>query len=114
MNISQNFSTYVSIIAMSIVCTVRLSRHMPQDMRLNYITREKDALTNILRCRVGVTTVEKRDKSVETLGQQYNVVKKPTVILDIYINRHAGTPNKNFNKKKLCSTYHNQNQPKTM
>ena len=27
-----------------------------------------------------------------TLGQQYNVGEKPTVILYIYINRHAGTP----------------------
>ena len=27
-----------------------------------------------------------------TLGQQYNVEEKPTVILYIYINRHAGTP----------------------
>ena len=29
-----------------------------------------------------------------TLGQQYNVGEKPTVILSIYINRHAGTPEK--------------------
>ena len=30
-----------------------------------------------------------------TLGQQYNVGEKPTVILYIiYINRHAGTPEK--------------------
>ena len=27
-----------------------------------------------------------------TLGQQYNVGEKPTVIMYIYINRHAGTP----------------------
>ena len=27
-----------------------------------------------------------------TSGQQYNVGEKPTVILYIYINRHAGTP----------------------
>ena len=31
---------------------------------------------------------------VVTLGQQYNVGEKPTVILYTYINRHAGTPNK--------------------
>ena len=31
---------------------------------------------------------------VVTLGQQYNVVEKPTGILYTYINRHAGTPNK--------------------
>ena len=29
-----------------------------------------------------------------TLGQQYNVGEEPTVILYIYINRHAGTPEK--------------------
>ena len=29
-----------------------------------------------------------------TLGQQYNVGEKPTVILYTYINRHAGTPEK--------------------
>ena len=31
---------------------------------------------------------------VVTMGQQYNVGEKPTVILYIYINRHAGTPDK--------------------
>ena len=31
---------------------------------------------------------------VITLGQQYNVGEKPTVILNTYINRHAGTPKK--------------------
>ena len=31
---------------------------------------------------------------VITLGQQYNVGEKPTVILYTYINRHAGTPTK--------------------
>ena len=30
---------------------------------------------------------------IVTLGQQYNVGEKPTVIPYIYINRHAGTPN---------------------
>ena len=30
---------------------------------------------------------------VVTMGQQYNVGKKPTVILYTYINRHAGPPN---------------------
>ena len=29
-----------------------------------------------------------------TLDQQYNVGEKPTVILYIYINRHAETPEK--------------------
>ena len=31
---------------------------------------------------------------VVTLSQQYNVGEKPTVILYTYINRHAGTPEK--------------------
>ena len=31
-----------------------------------------------------------------TLGQLYNVGEKPTVILYIYINRHAGTPEKHY------------------
>ena len=31
---------------------------------------------------------------VITLGRQYNVGEKPTVILYTYINRHAGTPTK--------------------
>ena len=35
-----------------------------------------------------------------TLGQQYNVGEKPTVILYSYINRHAGTPE----KQRQCST----------
>ena len=34
-----------------------------------------------------------------TLGQQYNIGEKPTVILYTYINRHAGTQEKNKNKK---------------
>ena len=40
-----------------------------------------------------------------TLGQQYNVVEKPTVILYIYINRHAGTPEKKALKtnQRQCS-----------
>ena len=37
----------------------------------------------------------KTDSPMEiTLGRQYNVGEKPTVILYIYINRHAGTPEK--------------------
>ena len=41
-----------------------------------------------------------------TLGQQYNVGEKPTVILYTYINRHAGTPEKNVKTKQrlICST----------
>ena len=34
------------------------------------------------------------------LGQQYNTGEKPTVVLYTYINRHAGTPDKN--KTKTC------------
>ena len=34
-----------------------------------------------------------------TLGQQYNVGEKPTVILYTYINRHAGTPTKGKTKQ---------------
>ena len=31
---------------------------------------------------------------ITTVGQQFNVGEKPTVILYTYINRHAGTPTK--------------------
>ena len=37
---------------------------------------------------------------VVTLGQQYDVGEKPTVILYTYINRHAGTPEK---QQKQCN-----------
>ena len=36
---------------------------------------------------------------VITLGQQYNVGEKPTVILYTYIDRHAGTPTKGKTKQ---------------
>ena len=36
---------------------------------------------------------------VVTLGQQYNTGEKPTVMLYTYINRHAGTPDKNKKKR---------------
>ena len=40
-----------------------------------------------------------------TLGQEYNVGEKPTVILYIYINRHAGTPEKTLKtNQRQCST----------
>ena len=40
-----------------------------------------------------------------TFGQQYIVGEKPTVILYIYINRHAGTPEKHYKKtQRQCST----------
>ena len=44
---------------------------------------------------------------VVTLGQQYNIGEKPTVILyTYYINRQAGTPEKQ-RKQKHCSTSSN-------
>ena len=39
-----------------------------------------------------------------TLGQQYNIGEKPTVILYIYINRHAGTPENIKNKPETMYT----------
>ena len=36
-----------------------------------------------------------------TLGQQYNIGEKPTVVLYTYINRHAGTPEK---QRKITSS----------
>ena len=41
---------------------------------------------------------------VVTLGQQYNIGEKPTVILYTYINRHAGTPEKQRKNKKQKNT----------
>ena len=39
---------------------------------------------------------------VVTLGQQYNIGEKPTVIiLYTYINRHAETPDKNSENKNI-------------
>ena len=38
-----------------------------------------------------------------TLGQQYNIGEKPTVILYTYINRHAGTPEKQRRQKSKSS-----------
>ena len=38
---------------------------------------------------------------VKTLGHQYNVGEKPTVILYTYINRHAGTPNTTKQKQRV-------------
>ena len=36
--------------------------------------------------------IETGSPMVVTLGQQYNIGEKPTVILYTYINRHGGTP----------------------
>ena len=41
-----------------------------------------------------------------TLGQQYNVGEKPTVILYIYINRHAGTPEKHEKQTRDNVVHH--------
>ena len=38
-----------------------------------------------------------------TFGQQYNIGEKPTVILYTYINRHAGTPEKQRRQKSISS-----------
>ena len=38
------------------------------------------------------------------LGQQYNIGEKPIVILYTYINRHAGTPEKQRKKQKQNKT----------
>ena len=38
---------------------------------------------------------------VITLGQQYNVGEKPTVILYTYINHHAGTQTKGKTKQYI-------------
>ena len=45
-----------------------------------------------------------RSPMVVTLGQQYNVGEKPSIMLYTYINRHAVTPDKNKNKTIHCST----------
>ena len=43
---------------------------------------------------------------VVTLGQQYNIGEKPTVILYTYINRHAGTPEKQRRQDKTKYQHH--------
>ena len=40
---------------------------------------------------------------VVTLGQQYNIGEKPTVTLYTYINRHAGTPEKQLRQNSTPS-----------
>ena len=49
---------------------------------------------------------------VVTLGQQYNIGEKPTVILYTNINRHAGTPEKQRRQNSTLSNiiiYNNNN-----
>ena len=48
---------------------------------------------------------------VITLGQQYNVGEKPTVILYTYINRHAGTPTKGKTKRYSFVRFRQFSQP---
>ena len=43
---------------------------------------------------------------VVTLGQQYNIGEKPTVLLHTYNNRHVETPEKQ-QEQKHCSTSSN-------
>ena len=40
---------------------------------------------------------------VVTLGHRYNIGEKPTVILYTYINRHAGTPEKQRRQNSTSS-----------
>ena len=47
-----------------------------------------------------------------TLGQQYNVGEKPTVILYTYINRHAGTPTKGKTKQDFSLNTSSNNKDK--
>ena len=46
-----------------------------------------------------------------TLGQQYNVGEKPTVILYTYINRHAGTPKQKLNINNCLKKNLNASRP---
>ena len=41
-----------------------------------------------------------------TLGQQYNVGEKPTVILYTYINHHAGIPEKQLKQSRDNVVHH--------
>ena len=49
---------------------------------------------------------------VVTLGQQYNIGEKPTVILYSYINRHAGTPEKQ--RKQNSTSSNNKDESNTI
>ena len=49
---------------------------------------------------------------VVTLGQQYNIGEKPTVILYSYINRHAGTPDKQ--RRQNSPSSNNKDESKTI
>ena len=45
---------------------------------------------------------------IGTIGQQYNIGEKPTVILYSYINRHAGAPEKQQRQNNCCCVLHNK------
>ena len=51
---------------------------------------------------------------VVTLGQQYNIGERPTVILYTYIKRHAGTPEKQHETKSNYLISHNTVQHHTV
>ena len=51
----------------------------------------------------------KRVPLTVTLGQQYNIGEKPTVVLYTYINRHAGTPEKQRKTKKYIIKHGSNN-----
>ena len=46
---------------------------------------------------------------VVTLGQKYNIGEKPTVILYTYINRHAGTQEKQRRQNSTSIKYDRNN-----
>ena len=48
---------------------------------------------------------------VVTLGQQYNIGEKPTVVLYSYINRHAGTPDKQRRQNSTSSNNKDESNP---
>ena len=50
---------------------------------------------------------------VVTLGQQYNIGEKPTVILYSYINRHAGTPDKQ-QRQNISPSSNNKDESNTI
>ena len=51
---------------------------------------------------------------VVTLGQQYNIGEKPTVILYSYINRHAGTPDKQRRQNSSSTSSNNKDESNTI
>ena len=48
-----------------------------------------------------------------TLGQQYNVREKPTVVLYTYINRHAGTPEEGLGAFRFFFRHQKDSKNKT-